>query len=65
MGTIVYNPLFYAPPDRTSEVGTIARIFDRAAGIMYAVYGSDRSLRGNNIEPTIEIARSLYRGGGR
>ena len=54
--------VFYAPPGRTLGVGTIARIFDRAAGIMYAVYGKDRTLRGNNIEPTIEIARSLYRG---
>ncbi len=57
--------VFYAPPGRTSEVGTIARIFDRAAGIMYAVHGRDKTLRGNNIEPTIEIARSLYRGSGR
>ena len=50
----------YVPPGRTFAIApTKVRIFDEAADTVYIVYGFDRDFRGNNIEPTIEIARSL------
>ena len=50
----------YVPPGRTVAIApTKVRIFDEAANTVYIVYGFDRNFLGNNIEPTIEIARSL------
>ena len=49
----------YVPPDRTAIAPTKVRIFDEAASIVYIVHGFDRDFLGNNVEPTIEIARSL------
>ncbi len=49
----------YVPPGRTAVAPTKVKIFDEAASIVYIVHGFDRDFLGNNVEPTIEIARSL------
>ena len=60
----------YVPPvrlldvnyrERIEGVSTEVRIFIEPAGIIYTVVGLDRNFRGGNVEPVIEIARSLYR----
>ncbi len=51
--------VFYAPGGRSPLASTAVQIFDDAAGIFYTVHGRDRSITGHNIEPLIEIARSL------
>ena len=56
------HPAFveYSPIDARIH-GTLVRIYNRATGVEYLVLGEDPSLRGGNIDATIEIARSLYR----
>ena len=43
---------------------TLVRIFNTKTGIEYWVLGNDGSLRGSNVDSTVEIARSLYLTGG-
>ena len=61
----------YVPPVRLLDanhgknvggMSTEVRIFIEPAGIIYTVQGLDRNFRGGNVEPVIEIARSLYGG---
>ena len=51
--------VFYDLVGRSPLSATEVRIFDDTAGIVYTVRGRDRSITGHNIEPLIEIARSL------
>ena len=50
----------YTPPGRPQFLSTAATIFDEAIRIVYVVRGLDRNMRGSNVGPVIEIARSLY-----
>ena len=57
----------YSPPGPNHDPYTRAEVWipDEATGITYATVGMDPSLRGANIDPLIEITRSLYRTAGR
>ena len=55
--------VFYAPSGHSPLASTAVQIFDDPAGIFYTVHGSDKSVTGHNIEPLIEIARSLLGNG--
>ena len=59
----------YVPPVRLLDanhrkniegLSTEVRIFIEPSGIIYTVQGLDRNFRGGNVDPVIEIARSLY-----
>ena len=54
---VMYSPM---GPHHDRYISTLVRIFIEESGIEYWVLGRDRSLKGSNIEATIEIARSLY-----
>ena len=51
----------YTPPGRPQLLETQVEVFDEATGTLYIVWGLDRNMRGSNLDPVIEIARSLYR----
>ena len=51
----------YTPPGRPQLLETQVEVFDEATGTLYIVWGLDRNMLGSNLDPVIEIARSLYR----
>ncbi len=69
-GWVVYEPrvldghaaiVVYSPQGAAHDrlLSTEVWIFDADTGIEYFVNGVDRNMRGSNVEPLIEIARSL------
>ena len=55
-GIVGYSPL---GPTHDRLQSTSVWVFDDDTGVEYEVFGHDRHFLGNNIEPVIEIARSL------